>query len=331
MRSPALAPRMGPERETLLRPDRGRAPLESRGPSRREWARAHLWTMPTTPPGPALVDDRGVQRDLRCGSVSRSRRPPEPLDRRRPLTMMPAAVGKRPRCTRPVRSLLRRPLRRRLPSVSPSQRRGSDLMGRWMYPFPRTPGRTPEHRFGEKCWYDLESDCVLWMGCRGRGGYGVIWWDGKLARAPRVAVWLSGREIPDGMFVDHICENPPCVNPEHLRVVTPAFNALRGASEAAKNARKILCKRGHPLDGANLDLRRNGARQCIACRLLRPGRDRARERRKRARAAWKAAGLCQMCGKAPAVAGITLCTRCRDAGRERIRAWQASRNEGGTA
>lgn len=42
--------------------------------------------------------------------------------------------------------------------------------------------------------------------------------------AHRVAWELVNGPIPDGMFLDHRCANPSCVNPEHLRIVTVSEN-----------------------------------------------------------------------------------------------------------
>lgn len=35
------------------------------------------------------------------------------------------------------------------------------------------------------------------------------------------------RPIPDGMEIDHWCNNPPCINPKHLRDMTPLENTDR--------------------------------------------------------------------------------------------------------
>lgn len=43
-------------------------------------------------------------------------------------------------------------------------------------------------------------------------------------RAHRVAYMLSNRGIDDGLVIDHICHNILCVNPAHLRAVTPKAN-----------------------------------------------------------------------------------------------------------
>jgi hypothetical protein len=111
-----------------------------------------------------------------------------------------------------------------------------------------------EHiRFSAKYTVDPASGCWLWTGYITAAGYGTFPLRRKSARAHRVAVLQSGREIPAGMEVDHLCRVRHCVNPGHLAVVTHATNiesrvAPSNTKLSAEKVREIhrLCAAGTP-------------------------------------------------------------------------------------
>ncbi len=120
--------------------------------------------------------------------------------------------------------------------------------------------------------------CWLWTGRLNRGGYGVGYAD-RAVRVHRWAYELLHGPIPDGLDIDHLCRVRRCVNPAHLEAVTRRENLRRGNGVGAQHAKQTHCVHGHAFDEANTYWRRDGSRDCRACRRERKERwqDRALE------------------------------------------------------
>ncbi len=82
-------------------------------------------------------------------------------------------------------------------------------------------------RFLRSVWRGPEIDCWIWTGARNLGGYGQMRILGIRSKflAHRISFELFGGHALAGSIMMHLCDNPQCVNPDHLREGTQRKNA----------------------------------------------------------------------------------------------------------
>ncbi|MFJ9387747.1 HNH endonuclease signature motif containing protein [Nocardioides sp. NPDC101246] len=121
----------------------------------------------------------------------------------------------------------------------------------------------------ERFWSKVAKTetCWIWSAYRDEKGYGSFGWNGKLIKAHRAAYELTFGPIPSGAHVLHSCDNPSCVNPDHLSLGTHTENMRQKVARGRDhNARKVACINGHPLDETNTYVTPDGRRNCRTCR-----------------------------------------------------------------
>jgi hypothetical protein len=100
-----------------------------------------------------------------------------------------------------------------------------------------------------------KNGCMNWDGSCNSYGYGLLWNGKKHKLVTRIVMELLGNKI-DNLLVCHKCDNPRCINPQHLFLGT----AYDNVHDAMKKGRRPTAKHGE------LSMYTNNKCRCEKCR-----------------------------------------------------------------
>ena len=115
----------------------------------------------------------------------------------------------------------------------------------------------------------LDTPCVEWQGARTDSGYGHFGRGDGTYLVHRAVYEAIYGPIPDGLFVLHACDNPPCYNLDHLFLGTAGDN-IRDAVAKGRfpgwNTYKTHCKHGHEFTPENTLIQLRAGKPRRRCR-----------------------------------------------------------------
>jgi DNA-binding transcriptional regulator YiaG len=93
-----------------------------------------------------------------------------------------------------------------------------------------------------------ETGCMEWQGARRPDNYGMLSRHSKEMRVHRLSCFLAHGEttIPRAVVM-HLCDNRPCINPEHLRWGTQKENIQDASAKGLMKGRNHTRGEDHPM------------------------------------------------------------------------------------
>jgi hypothetical protein len=122
-------------------------------------------------------------------------------------------------------------------------------------------------RFWDKVDVKGPDDCWEWQAFKNEQGYGRFYFNGRLHGAHRVAYQLTYRDFDQSLDCCHKCDNPSCVNPEHLFLGTEKDNIDDMMKKGRHHFKsRTHCSKGHEYTEENILWERGGTkRTCRVC------------------------------------------------------------------
>lgn len=114
----------------------------------------------------------------------------------------------------------------------------------------------------------IVNGCWEWQRARNKAGYGNVVHNGRTWLSHRLSYMFATGQNPGELLVCHRCDNPPCINPDHLYLGTVKNNVddMHGRGRSWQKMRE-RCPAGHLLLDFNLSPvhLKKSQRRCWAC------------------------------------------------------------------